>query len=148
MLPCLHSCCAGCIATMFHNNKSDKIYCLLCRCRVLRHMICTFLCADKQVVIENNKNLLGTDIQSKFGSKIFALVSEVLAILRKTVDDKIVVFAQWTDLLEQISAAIPTEVEHCLLCGSMESRCRMIEEFWLRPSLRVMLLSSESQASG
>ena len=54
-------------------------------------MICTFLCADKQVVIENNKNLLGTDIQSKFGSKIFALVSEVLAILRKTVDDKIVV---------------------------------------------------------
>ena len=149
MLPCLHSCCASCIATIFHNNKSDKIDCPLCRCRILRHTICTFLCADKQVTTENgSKNLLDTDIQSEFGSKIFAIVSEVLVILRKTIDDKIVVFAQWTDLLEQISAAIPTEVEHCLLCGSMESRCRMIEEFRSRVSLRVMLLSSESQASG
>ena len=149
MLPCLHSCCASCIVTMFRCSKSAKLECPLCRRKVFRHMICTFLCAEKQLTTENsNTNLLSTEIQSKFGSKIFAIVSEVLAILRKTLDDKIVVFAQWADLLEQISAAIPTEVEHCLLCGSMETRCRMIEDFRLKPSLRVMLLSSESQASG
>ena len=146
MLPCLHSSCASCVATMFRCNKSAKLECPLCRHKVPRNMICTFLCAKKQPTTENI-NLSG-DIQSKFGSKIFAIVSEVLAILRKTLDDKIVVFAQWADLLEQISAAIPMEVEHCLLLGSMETRCRMIEEFRLKPSLRVMLLSSESQASG
>ena len=147
MLPCLHSSCASCIATMFRCSRSAKVECPLCRHKVPRNMICTFLCAEKQPTTENINNL-SSNIQSKFGSKIFAIVSEVLAILRKTRDDKIVVFAQWADLLEQISAAIPMEVEHCLLLGSMETRCRMIEEFRLKPSLRVMLLSSESQASG
>ena len=149
MLPCLHSSCASCIATMFRCNKFAKLECPLCRHKVPRNMICTFLCAEKQLTTKNvNVNMLSIDIQSKFGSKIFAIVSEVLAILRKIRDDKIVVFAQWADLLEQISSAIPVEVEHCLLRGSMEMRCRMIEEFRLKPSLRVMLLSSESQASG
>ena len=133
MLPCLHSYCASCIATMFRCSKSAKLECPLCRCKVLCHMICTFLCAE--AIEKINANLLNSNVQSKFGSKIFAIVSEVLVILRKTVDDKIVVFAQWADLLEQISAAIPVEVEHCLLHGSMETRCRMIEEFRLKPSL-------------
>jgi len=152
MLPCLHSCCATCIVDMFRHTKTAKLQCPLCRHTVMRHMICTFLCAasnDEQLTKEaSSLNLLGDKIRYKFGSKIFAIVSEILEILRKNVDDKIVVFAQWADLLEQISVAIPAEVKHCLLYGSMEARCRMIEDFRLNPLLRVMLLSSESQASG
>ena len=108
MLPCLHSCCASCIAAMFRHTKSDKLQCPLCRHMVARHMVCTFLCASNE---EGTSNL-NADIRSKFGSKIFAVVSEILVILRKNPDDKIVVFAQWADLLEQISAAVPVNVNH------------------------------------
>ena len=154
MLPCLHSYCAVCVTTLFQRNQSAA--CPLCRKTILRHMVCTFLCAtnDEEQMIKEMKNLNITDssfiqsIRGDFGSKVFAIVSEVVRILSENPMDKIVVFAQWADLLEQISAAIPTNIRHCLLQGSMEMRCRMIEEFRLNPELKVMLLSSESQASG
>ena len=154
MLPCLHSYCAACIATLFRRHKSAV--CPLCRKPILRHMVCTFLCAtnDEEKMVKEMKNLNITDssfiqnVRCKFGSKVFAIVAEIVRILGESPTDKIVVFAQWADLLEQISAAIPVGMQHCLLQGSMEIRCRMIEEFQLNPAIKVMLLSSESQASG
>ena len=154
MLPCLHSYCAVCIVTLLRRKGSAA--CPLCRKTILRHMVCTFWCAtnDEDQMTKEMKNLNITDstfiqsIRGKFGSKVFAIVTEVIRILSENPADKIVVFAQWADLLEQISAAIPVDIQHCLLRGSMEMRCRMIEEFRLNLSLKVMLLSSESQASG
>ena len=154
MLSCLHSYCAVCIVTLL--QCKDSAACPLCRKTILRHMVCTFWCAtndeDQMTKEMKNLNIIGSSfiqsIRCKFGSKVFVIVTEVIRILCENLADKIVVFAQWADLFEQISAAIPVDMQHCLLRGSMEMRCRMIEQFRLNPSLKVMLLSSESQASG
>ena len=142
MLPCLHSFCATCAAQLFGSYRGAP--CPVCRQRTLRREICTFVCKEKSAVLPKNlKNL-----RENFGSKICSVVQEIIRIQEEFPHDKILVFGQWHDLLRQMSDAMPEEVNHVFLDGPLSHRCEIIEQFRIVPSLRVMLLSSESQSSG
>ena len=139
MLPCLHSFCAACAAWLFAN--SSKSPCPVCRESANRREICTFMCNATQLPTFE-------DFREKYGSKICLVIQEIIRIHKEFPNDKILVFGQWHDLLRQMKAAMPREVQHCFLDGPLSQRCETIERFRTDSDLRVMLLSSESQSSG
>ena len=143
MLPCLHSFCAICAAKLF--QRRNQTSCPVCRNNTHRREVCTFVCAE-QVTLRASHNF--SELREKFGSKICAVIQQVAQILTDFPDDKILVFGQWHDLLRQLSSAMPKHIRHVFLDGALSQRCEQIEDFRNKPSLRVMLLSSESQASG
>jgi hypothetical protein len=143
MLPCLHSFCAICAAKLF--QRRNQASCPVCRNNTHRREVCTFICAE-QVTLRASRTY--SELREKFGSKICAVIQQVAQILTDFPDDKILVFGQWHDLLRQLSSAMPKHIRHVFLDGALSQRCEQIEDFRNKPSLRVMLLSSESQASG
>ena len=143
MLPCLHSFCAICAAKLFQGRSQAS--CPVCRNNIHRREVCTFICAE-QVTLKASQTY--SKLREKFGSKICAVIQQLAQILTDFPDDKILVFGQWHDLLRQFSSAMPKHIRHVFLDGALSQRCEQIEDFRNKPSLRVMLLSSESQASG
>lgn len=143
MLPCLHSFCATCAAQLFASR--NQTLCPVCRASVNRREVCTFVCAEDLAV--RGPSEYG-DLREKFGSKICAVIQQIAQILTDFPKDKILVFGQWHDLLRQLSSAMPKQIQHSFLDGPLSQRCEQIENFRTKLSLRVMLLSSESQASG
>lgn len=143
MLPCLHSFCAICAAKLFERHNQTS--CPVCRNNTHRREVCTFVCAEQVALTASRKY---GELREKFGSKICAVIQQVAQILTDFPDDKLLVFGQWHDLLRQLSSAMPKHIRHVFLDGALSQRCEQIEDFRNKPSLRVMLLSSESQASG
>ena len=143
MLPCLHSFCAICAAKLF--ERRNQTSCPVCRINTHRREVCTFVCAEEVTLKASRKY---SKLRENFGSKICAVIQQVAQILTDFPDDKILVFGQWHDLLRQLSSAMPKHIRHVFLDGALSQRCEQIEDFRNKPSLRVMLLSSESQASG
>ena len=143
MLPCLHSFCAICAAKLFQRHNQTS--CPVCRNNTHRREVCTFVCAEQVTLGASHKY---GKLREKFGSKICAVIQQVAQILTDFPGDKILVFGQWHDLLRQLSSAMPKHIRHVFLDGALSQRCEQIEDFRNKPSLRVMLLSSESQASG
>lgn len=144
MLPCLHSFCATCAAALFSGLRGTP--CPVCRSNTFRRDVCTFFCAE-DVVVKGPASKY-SNLREKYGSKICAVIQQVAQILTDFPNDKILVFGQWHDLLRQLSSAMPHNISHIFLDGPLSIRCEQIEKFRNQPSLRVMLLSSESQASG
>ena len=143
MLPCLHSFCAICAAKLF--EQRNQTLCPVCRNSTHRREVCTFVCTEQVALKASHKY---GELREKFGSKICAVIQQVAQILTDFPDDKVLVFGQWHDLLRQLSSAMPKHIRHVFLDGALSQRCEQIEDFRNKPRLRVMLLSSESQASG
>ena len=144
MLPCLHSFCANCASQLFAGRRGAP--CPVCRMNVNRKDICTFVCREDLSLIPQSSEY--SHLRSQFGSKICSVIEQISQILKNFRNDKVIVFGQWHGLLSQLSSALPKEIKHCFLDGPLSRRCEIIEEFRSKPSLRVMLLSSESQSSG
>ncbi|XP_062521909.1 uncharacterized protein LOC134196708 [Corticium candelabrum] len=147
MLPCLHSFCAICVINLFGDLQTAS--CPVCRSEAQRRELCTFRCNDQVTDdVWISTGLLSDDPESPHfrGSKLWTLAREVGRVLDKHLDDKVLIFAQWDELLRQISLILPTD--NCLLVGSMDVRCRLIENFQRNPTPRVLLLSLDQQVSG
>ena len=148
MLPCLHAFCAVCMIGLF--GSQNKAVCPICRSEVERRQLCMFKYTQDKEEDDCNtvKGKVSDDPGSrKFcGSKIFTLAREVTRVLEKFPTDKVLIFAQWEELLKQISSAL--SIEKYVLLGTMQQRCHILDSFRTKENPRVLLLSLDQHAAG
>eukprot|EP01102_Stenamoeba_stenopodia_P023167 TRINITY_DN9896_c0_g1_i1.p1 TRINITY_DN9896_c0_g1~~TRINITY_DN9896_c0_g1_i1.p1 ORF type:complete len:637 (+),score=134.37 TRINITY_DN9896_c0_g1_i1:119-2029(+) len=142
VLKCLHPLCTPCVSILFKNTNSAA--CPLCRQPCNRQLLCTFKPEKPQ--LEDKEDTVG---QNNFSSKIDALVIKVIEVLTKNPEDKILIFAQWDKLIEQIHfALLSAKIKNEPLSRQLSDRASQLESFKTNSSLRVLLLSYEHHASG
>ena len=176
IFPCFHSFCTQCVIAVFRMRNTAT--CPLCRWNVTRRECCAFTLGvsakEQKGIIEEMNEKPGKEKEkekgegkeegkgsaedsckrdeimstTRFGSKIQAVLMKALSILKDT-DDKIIVFAQWSELLDDIHTALDSSgVRTMVLSNNMSRRVQQLHDFRHDPQQRVLLLSLEHQASG
>lgn len=94
---------------------------------------------------KNDDVEVGNDI---YGSKIKILISLIHEIVSSD-RGKIIVFAQWQNLMKKISSALEEfEIKNVIVSGSVYSCAASIKKFKEDPECNVIMLSSEHNLSG
>jgi SNF2 family DNA or RNA helicase len=95
------------------------------------------------------------EIQTKEIKDKISLISQVgtklanLIFYIKSIKDKIIIFSQWDDLLRKVGDVLDTYGIKNVFCrGNVWMRDKAIREFTNREDMRVIMLSSDSAASG
>jgi len=144
VFPCLHVVCATCVSRI-RLNKKKEISCPMCRVECSYNQLSSFSMVSKENEEEEEED---TEF---FGSKVNLLVKEIKRILssQNCKDDKIIIFAQWLGLLQEIHTALLSKKVKCdILSTEMKKRCEQLENFKHNPNDRILLLSYQHQASG
>jgi len=130
---CMHLFCSGCVNRM-HDVGRSTVRCPNCRSEERRANILTFAPRGSQ---------------HEANGKMPHLVDLVSGLLDEN-DAHIVVFAQWTGILEKtIDALLSAGISALTLCNTtLERRLDALRRFGRVGEPRVLLLSSEAHASG
>jgi SNF2 family DNA or RNA helicase len=81
---------------------------------------------------------------SRVGTKLANLIFYI-----KSIKDKVIIFSQWDDLLRKVGDVLDTYGIKNVFCrGNVWMRDKAIREFTNREDMRVIMLSSDSAASG
>lgn len=84
-----------------------------------------------------------------WGSKTCDIVDKVQQLVLEDPTNKIIIFAQWEDLLEQFEVSLSeVKIEAVTVKGATSVRTKAIRLFQEKPSCKVILLSSVYGASG
>jgi SNF2 family DNA or RNA helicase len=103
-----------------------------------------------------SKNDVDAEVRSQtglskrlWGSKICDIVDKIAEVILSDPTNKVILFAQWEDLLEQFEVALSeVKIESCTVKGATSMRTKAIRTFQERKNCKVILLSSVYGASG
>lgn len=134
---CGHLYCFECIKT----SLAHKNVCPYCR-KELQQSDVYLISYEKEKSKISDKSSLINEIGTKLTNIIFYLKS-------LTKDDNVIIFSQWDDLLKKIGNCLDDYGIKNVFCqGSVWQRDKAIMSFNNDENIRVIMLSSESSASG
>lgn len=100
---------------------------------------CYHISYQKKDKIKKKKSL-----EDKVGTKLAKLIEYL-----QEIDDHVVLFSQWDDLLKNVGTVLKEYNINNIFCkGSVFQRDKAINQFNTNPKTRVIMLSSENAASG
>lgn len=135
--PCGHVFCSTCINGVNDHTHSNKIKCAMCR-----H---SYEISETVIVKDNTVNNTGP----KLGTKIEHLINTLKTIISENVNNKIIVFSQWDNMLKLISKILDEyEINHLFLNGSINVITSKIRKFKIQNNINVVLMSSDKSPSG
>ena len=137
---CGHLFCYQCIKTVV----TQKHECPYCRKNLNNNAVklISFEIKKKKEVNKEQKNK--DDLINEFGTKL----ANIICYLKST-NERIIVFSQWNSLLLKIGKIMSMNGIRNVFCrGSVYQRDKAIREFNQNENIRVIMLSSESAASG
>ena len=135
--PCGHVFCSSCINGVNDHSYGKKIKCAMCR-----H---SYEISDTVVIKDDTVTSEGP----KLGTKIEHLINTLKDIISKDVNNKIIVFSQWDNMLKLISKILNDfEINHIFLNGSINVITSKIRKFKIQNNINVVLMSSDKSPSG
>lgn len=135
--PCGHVFCSTCINGVNDHTHTNKIKCAMCR-----H---NYEISETVIVKDNTVNNTGP----KLGTKIEHLINTLKTIISENVNNKIIVFSQWDNMLKLISKILDEyEISHLFLNGSINVINSKIRKFKIQNNINVVLMSSDKSPSG
>lgn len=136
---CGHIFCYTCIknsVTRYHN-------CPYCKKSLTLADVFTLAYEPPKKVVDE-KELEKIDFVNKYGTKIANLI-----LFLQTLDGKCILFSQWDDLLRRTGAILSeNKIKNVFCRGNCFQRDKAIREFNSNDSIKAIMLSSESSASG
>jgi SNF2 family DNA or RNA helicase len=139
---CGHEFCLNCIKILL--KESHKIRCPTCK---------TDLIGSQLYKIEGGKLLEGSELGSVNywveKTKSTKIGNVVHYIKNLNTDDKVIIFSQWSDMLQKITEILKEcdiNILHCK--GSVYQKNKAIRLFKDNPAYKVICLSSDNAASG
>lgn len=146
--PCGHMNCAGCIDLIF-NTKTNS-YCPVCRKSFSKASVQTISTStstgsdkdkDKGDKVEN-------PILDRWGTKMAYLIEYLKEVLKNN-ESRVILFSQWNQMLEMVSMVLAeSRIQHVFCKGNVHMITKSISKFKTDPTIRVIMLSSESCSSG
>jgi len=138
VIKCGHIYCYNCVKPFI--DKQHK--CPTCQCKVLSSEIYMIAKKEKETVDENFKDKV--NLINKIGTKLANLI-----FFLKKHNDHTIIFSQWSDLLSIIGDVLDSHGIKNVFCkGNVWQRDKAIREFNTNDKIKVIMLSSESAASG
>ena len=141
VIPCGHIFCHACIKDIIVKNPK----CPVCRKNATANQV--MLISYEKPKLEDTNSLEIKDKMSlinKIGTKLANLILYI-----KTCNEKCIVFSQWDDLLAKVGTTLDTYGIKNVFCrGNVWVRDKAIRDFTFNNDIRVIMLSSESAASG
>lgn len=123
-------------------NSSESKKCPMCRVELTNKDIFP-INIEKEPEIEDLDNI------NKFGTKMSYLIKHINKLIDENTTNRIIVFSQWNKMLKMVSKVLnENEIKHVEIKGNIYVASSRIRQFKLNPDIRVILLSSESCASG
>jgi len=155
--------CAICLCEITGDNvgvtKCGHIYCYECIITSLKAIHKCPLCNkpqyekdiarisyEKPQITLSNKHIIKNklDLINSVGTKLTNLIYYL-----NSIDDNVVLFSQWDSLLKKVGAVLDTHgIKNVFCCGNVFIRDKAIREFNENTNIKVIMLSSESSASG
>ena len=136
--PCGHVFCSNCINGVNDHSYGKKIKCAMCR-----H---SYEISDTVVIKDDTVNM---EEGPKLGTKIEHLINTLKNIISKDINNKIIVFSQWDNMLKLISKILDEyDINHLFLNGSINVVTSKIRKFKIQNNINVVLMSSDKSPSG
>ena len=136
---CGHIYCYDCLSTMINTRPE----CPLCRKKVTKGDIYK-ISYEKHKVITDEMGKSKLDLINKIGTKLANLIFYI-----KNSNDHIIIFSQWDDMLKKTGDMLSEYGIKNIFCrGNVWQRDKAIRTFSSDQDMRVIMLSSESAASG
>lgn len=144
--PCGHMNCAGCIDMIF-NTKTNS-FCPVCRKSISKASIQTI----SDVIVEDKPKTEAKEkvnpILDRWGTKMAYLIEYLKEVLKNN-DNRVILFSQWNQMLEMVSMVLhESRIQHVFCKGNVHMITKSISKFKTDPTIRVIMLSSESCSSG
>jgi SNF2 family DNA or RNA helicase len=137
---CGHMFCHECIMEVTKKNPK----CPYCQKTVLPNEIMHISYENPNNIKETKENNGKLKLINKIGTKLANLVYYI-----KNTKEHIIIFSQWNDLLEHVGAVLNEyDIKNIFCRGNVWQRDKAIRTFNEDNNMRVIMLSSESAASG
>ena len=137
---CGHLFCHECIKTVV----IQKHECPYCRKKLNNNEVKLISFEIKKTKNVNNEQKNKNDLINEFGTKLANLICYL-----KSTTERTIVFSQWDSLLLKIGKIMSQNGIRNVFCrGNVYQRDKAIREFNQNDNIRVIMLSSESSASG
>jgi SNF2 family DNA or RNA helicase len=140
VIPCGHIFCHACIKDIIVKNPKCPV------CRKPSTMNQVMLISYEKPKLDNINSEIKDKISliNKVGTKLANLILYI-----KSCNEKCIVFSQWDDLLVKVGTTLDTYGIKNVFCrGNVWVRDKAIRDFTFNDDIRVIMLSSESAASG
>lgn len=137
---CGHIFCYNCLKQMV--MKSNKCPTCLKPVKTNEIFMMSYEKQDKNVTSQEikDKNALVNTVGTKLAN---------LMIYIKSIKEKCIIFSQWDDLLKKVGGVLDTYGIRNVFCrGNVWTRDKAIRDFTSKDDIQVIMLSSESAASG
>lgn len=136
---CGHVFCFNCIETFVKQNPT----CPSCKSRLCKNDLYKI-----QSKINETDNVINTE-RDKLINKVGTKIANLILYLIKNKDKHVIIFSQWDSLLTEIGHILNIYMINNLFCkGNVWQRNKIINEFNVEENIKVLMLSSESAASG
>jgi DNA repair protein RAD5 len=147
LLPCLHMICRSCIEDMSERNQENN-FCPVCMEPVSDNDIMQVLSGPE----EDQADVKIMPLSCAPSSKLSRLLESLTTLQRSKPDDKIIIFSQWTSMLDIIESAIKSEkgLGYIRIDGTLSQKKRehAIHAFKEDSSVRILLASLRSTGVG
>jgi hypothetical protein len=142
--PCGHMNCAGCIDLIFNTKTNGS--CPTCRKSISKASIQTISIAEEKATDISPKSL--NPILDRWGTKMACLIDYLKEVLKNN-ESRVILFSQWNQMLEMVSMVLAeSRIQHVFCKGNVHMITKSISKFKTDPTIRVIMLSSESCSSG
>ena len=139
---CGHIYCYNCIQPYI--SKYGK--CPICKSNVLLGDIYKIKCDLKSIMDQNTTNT--SDTKSSLINKVGTKLANLIFYL-KTTPKHVIIFSQWNELLKKVGEVLSDHGIKNVFCrGHIWQRDKAIRDFNNDDNIKVIMLSSESAASG
>ncbi len=138
---CGHIYCYDCLKAMVNQNHR----CPTCN-NGLKITDISLISYEKPVFTAQNSEILRNKLEliNKVGTKLTNLIYYL-----KSIDEHVIVFSQWDSLLRKVGDVLSDHGISNVFCrGNVWTRDKAIREFNSKDDIKVIMLSSESAASG
>ena len=137
---CGHIFCYNCI----HPYITTHHKCPMCKWEVVAADIFKIKCNINAMMLPTEQEITQNTLINKVGTKIANLI-----FFLKTTDKHVIIFSQWDDLLKKVGETLTEHGITNLFCrGHVWQRDKAIRDFNDSNTIKVIMLSSESAASG
>jgi len=143
---CGHAFCAECIDDLFSTNASVK--CPVCRCDLRKSDIKTI---DTTKVDNSLKNKDTEEVINinKWGTKMAYLIKYIKEVSTENDTNRIIIFSQFATMLGLVGGVLKESgIKHVYVKGNVYSIANSMRKFKTDPTIRVIMLSSETCSSG
>jgi len=137
---CGHIYCYECIKTII----DERHQCPYCRKSIKPNEVFVISYEKKKAQVDNNILKNKQELINEVGTKL----ANVIYYLKST-NDHVIIFSQWDDLLKKTGVVLDSfGIKNVFCRGNVWQRDKAIRMFNSDPKMRVIMLSSESAASG